>query len=472
MKIKAQLAMVLNLDKCLGCHTCSLPCKNVWTNREGAEYMWFNNVETKPGIGYPRKWEDQSVYRGGWKAKGGRLSLQAGGRVAKLARIFNNPDLPQIDAYYEPWDYSYEHLIESPQKRHQPATRPFSKITGKPMAVRWGPNWEDDLAGVCDTGPGDINFQGLDAERYLEFEQAFMCYLPRLCEHCLNPACVASCPSSALYKREEDGIVLVDQARCRGWRYCVSGCPYKKVYFNWRSSTSEKCIFCYPRTENGLTTLCSASCVGRIRYVGLILYDADRMGEAAAAADPKQIYPRHLDILLDPENPKHRAEAARQGIPEGSLEAARQSPVDKLIRRWRLALPLHPEFRTLPMVWYIPPLSPLQSGADPDGPAEEILDAMRIPVRYLANLLAAGDEQPVRRSLKRLLALRDSRRAQRLGLPLPAERLADSGLSEKTLSDMYELLAIAKYQDRFVLPTAETGQSADALSLQGEKGFD
>ena len=56
MKIRAQIAMVLNLDKCIGCHTCSVTCKNVWTNREGMEYAWFNNVETKPGIGYPKDW--------------------------------------------------------------------------------------------------------------------------------------------------------------------------------------------------------------------------------------------------------------------------------------------------------------------------------------------------------------------------------------------------------------------------------
>ena len=53
MKVCAQIAMVLNLDKCIGCHTCSVTCKNVWTSRDGTEYAWFNNVETKPGIGYP-----------------------------------------------------------------------------------------------------------------------------------------------------------------------------------------------------------------------------------------------------------------------------------------------------------------------------------------------------------------------------------------------------------------------------------
>ena len=79
-----------------------------------------------------------------------------------------------------------------------------------------------------------------------------MFYLPRICEHCLNPSCAASCPSGAIYKREEDGIVLVDQDKCRGWRMCVSGCPYKKIYFNHRTGKAEKCTFCFPRIEVGL----------------------------------------------------------------------------------------------------------------------------------------------------------------------------------------------------------------------------
>ncbi|CDL22764.1 Respiratory nitrate reductase beta chain [Klebsiella pneumoniae IS53] len=66
MKIRSQVGMVLNLDKCIGCHTCSVTCKNVWSSREGMEYAWFNNVETKPGIGYPKNWEDQDQWQGGW----------------------------------------------------------------------------------------------------------------------------------------------------------------------------------------------------------------------------------------------------------------------------------------------------------------------------------------------------------------------------------------------------------------------
>src|SRR6266540_2300546 len=66
MKVRAQIGMVLNLDKCIGCHTCSVTCKNVWTSRPGMEYAWFNNVETKPGIGYPKEWENQDKWNGGW----------------------------------------------------------------------------------------------------------------------------------------------------------------------------------------------------------------------------------------------------------------------------------------------------------------------------------------------------------------------------------------------------------------------
>lgn len=472
MKIKAQLSMVLNLDKCIGCHTCSIPCKNVWTTRDGAEYVWFNNVETKPGIGYPREWENQAVFNGGWVLENGRLRLRAGGRVKKAARIFHNPDLPVIDDYYEPWTYDYETLVTGSEKKHQPSARPRSRITGDPMRIQWGPNWEDDLAGVCETGSRDVNFQGLDHAVYLTFQRVFMFHLPRLCEHCLNPACAASCPSGAIYKRDEDGIVLVDQERCRGWRYCVSGCPYKKVYFNWKTGRSEKCIFCYPRIEAGLTTLCAHSCVGRIRYVGVVLYDADRIREASSAVDDRGVYPAHLDLFLDPADPETAAAARAQGIPDAVMEAARRSPVYLLAKAWGLALPLHPEFRTLPMVWYIPPLSPVTAAAGAAStPVETAVDTLRIPVRYLANLLTAGDEAPVRTALKRLAAVRAYMRSVRVeGRPDAA--VADSvGLDPESLRRMYELLAIARLEDRFVVPTAFHPERSPRHAIQGCDGF-
>ena len=90
MKIKAQLSMTFNLEKCIGCNTCTVACKNVWTNRKGAEYMWWNNVETKPGIGYPKKWEKQDLWKGGWVKKGNKLKLRYGSKAYMLSNLFYN----------------------------------------------------------------------------------------------------------------------------------------------------------------------------------------------------------------------------------------------------------------------------------------------------------------------------------------------------------------------------------------------
>ena len=148
-----------------------------------------------------------------------------------------------------------------------------------------------------------------------------MFYLPRICEHCLNPSCAASCPSGAIYKRSEDGIVLVDQDRCRGWRMCVSGCPYKKVYFNHRTGKAEKCTFCFPRIEVGLPTVCSETCVGRLRYIGLVLYDADKVLEAASTPDEHGLYEAQRDGVPRPERP--RGACARPSGPASRTTGSR-----------------------------------------------------------------------------------------------------------------------------------------------------
>jgi len=470
MKIKAQLAMVMNLDKCIGCHTCSIPCKHVWTNREGAEYIWYNNVETKPGLGYPRQWENQAIWNGGWAVQHGRLDLKAGGKINKLLTIFYNPDLPQIDQYYEPWTYNYERLTTAPLSKYQPATRPKSLLTGENLkTIEWGPNWEDDLAGAPVHAPADINFTGLERQVYFNFKNVFMFWLPRICEHCLNPACLASCPAGAIYKRDEDGIVLLDQEKCRGWRFCVSGCPYKKTYFNWRAHRSEKCIFCYPRIEAGLPTLCAETCVGRIRYIGVVLYDAEGLRAVAATESAQELYPAQTSLFLDPHDPEVMAEAKECGIPDNFLAAAQRSPVYKLIA-WKLALPPHPEFRTLPMVWYIPPLSPLISASEKE-PAVDDLERLRIPLQSLATLLAAGDAAPVKLALQRLLALRRYMRSVNVDQAPDASCLSAAGLTEAMAREMYSLLAIANYEDRFVVPTVRKAEQEDLYQGHGEAGF-
>ncbi|WP_067699718.1 nitrate reductase subunit beta [Nocardia jejuensis] len=482
MRVMAQIAMVMNLDKCIGCHTCSVTCKQTWTNRAGMEYAWFNNVETRPGQGYPRQYEDQEKWKGGWELdRRGRLKLKAGGRLRKLLSIFANPVLPVIKDYYEPWTYDYRTLTNAPLGEDYPVAQPRSLLSGKPMSIQWSANWDDNLGGATEHGDDDpivrkVRETAAEKVRF-EFEQSFMFYLPRICEHCLNPACVASCPSGALYKRKEDGIVLVDQDQCRGWRMCVTGCPYKKIYFNHETGKAEKCTFCYPRIEVGLPTVCSETCVGRLRYLGVLLYDADRVAEAAATPDEHDLYEAQLGVFLDPEDPRVRAEAERAGIGVDWIDAARRSPVHALISKYRVALPLHPEFRTLPMVWYIPPLSPIvealsDTGFDGEDPGNLFgaIDSLRIPMEYLAELFTAGDVAPVRDALARLAAMRSYQRDINLG-DIPDDSIAASvGMTGAEIDEMFRLLAIAKYEERYVIPTAAMGEAHELEEMALQTG--
>ncbi|MEZ5895422.1 MAG: nitrate reductase subunit beta [Parvularculaceae bacterium] len=477
MKIRAQISMVLNLDKCIGCHTCSVTCKNVWTSREGVEYAWFNNVETKPGIGYPDDWEDQARWNGGWeRKKNGKIQPKMGSKLGILAKIFANPDLPEIDDYYEPFTFDYEHLQKAPKMNTAPTARPRSLISGERMdKIKKGPNWEEILGGEFSKRSADYNFEKVEKEIYGQFENTFMMYLPRLCEHCLNPACVAVCPSGAIYKREEDGVVLIDQNKCRGWRMCVSGCPYKKIYYNWNTGKSEKCTLCYPRLEAGQPTVCSETCVGRIRYLGVVLYDADRIEEAASVEKETDLYQSHLDIFLDPHDPAIQAQALVDGVPQTWLDAAKKSPIWKMAMEWKIAFPLHPEYRTLPMVWYVPPLSPIQSmaeaGAFGDKGAMPNVRNLRIPMQYLANLLTAGDEEPVARALEKLIAMRAYMRSKHYEGDADESLPGKVGMTGGQIDEMYQLMAIANYEDRFVIPTTHREYAEDAFDLRGECGF-
>lgn len=477
MKIRAQVGMVLNLDKCIGCHTCSVTCKNVWTSREGMEYAWFNNVETKPGVGFPKDWENQDKWNGGWHRKSnGKIQPKQGGRWRILAKIFGNPDMPEIDDYYEPFTFDYDHLQSAPESKTQPTARPRSLISGQRMEkIEWGPNWEEILGTEFEHRRKDYNFKDIEEEIYGQFENTFMMYLPRLCEHCLNPTCVASCPSGSIYKREEDGIVLIDQDKCRGWRMCISGCPYKKIYYNWKSGKAEKCTFCYPRIENGEPTVCSETCVGRIRYLGVMLYDADRIEEAASVENPEDLYEAQCDIFLNPHDPEVIAQARKDGIPDNWIEGAQASPIYKMVMDWKVAFPLHPEYRTLPMVWYIPPLSPVQNAMETgrlksNGIMPDV-DSLRIPVKYLANLLTGGKEAPVKLALKRMMAMRHFMRSQLLEGDCNPNILEEVGLTEDLVKDMYKIMALANYEDRYVIPTGHREETLDAYGESGGCGF-
>lgn len=284
---KRQLAMVMDLNKCIGCQTCTVACKTQWTNRNGRDYMYWNNVETYPGTGYPKNWQSLG---GGFKDG----ELQAG-VVPSLSKEYGSP-----------WDYNYNETQYG--KQLVPNEYP-----------QWGPNWDEDQ--------GAGNFPS----------DNYFFYIPRICNHCTNPGCLAACPRDAIFKRDQDGVVLVDLDRCQGYRYCIAGCPYKKIYFNPKISKSEKCILCFPRIERGLPPACAQQCVGRIRFVG----------------------------FLDDEN----------------------SQVYKLVHQYKVAIPLRPDYGTMPNIYYIPPVNaPMKFDAN----GKPIEGSNRLPKEELEKLF--GDK--------------------------------------------------------------------------------
>ncbi len=287
-----QIAMVIDLNKCIGCQACTAACKSLWTDEAGQEYQLWNNVETKPGRGYPKNWERQG---GGWR--GGRVRY---GRTPRKEDHGEERPLNHTSVYFE--GTSDRLQLSEP--------------------LEYGANWDEDTSsGVY---PNNYHF-----------------YLPRLCNHCTKPSCLEACPVQAIYKREEDGIVLVDQDKCRGNRQCNRACPYGKVYFNYVTRTSQKCIFCFPRLEQGVAPACARQCPGRLRFVGYL----DDAG----------------------------------------------GPIDKLVNEWGVALPLHPEYGTEPNVFYVPPILP-----DSFDEAGNFSDAPRVPVEYLRELFGEGADSALR----------------------------------------------------------------------------
>ncbi len=294
---KRQLAMVMDLNKCIGCQTCTVACKTQWTNRNGREYMYWNNVETHPGAGYPRNW------------------MESGGGFDDQGNLKDGIIPDMVMDYGVPWDYNHDEIFNTDADDFvlSPNTDPV-----------WGPNWDEDV------GIGD-------------WPNSYFFYIPRICNHCSNPGCLAACPREAIFKREQDGIVLVDLERCQGYRYCIAGCPYKKIYFNPKISKSEKCIFCFPRIEKGLPPACAHQCVGRIRFVG----------------------------FLDDED----------------------SQVYKLVHKYKVALPLRPDFGTQPNVYYVPPVIAPPKFDENGKPVE---NDQRIPVEYLEKLFGPEVHQAIK----------------------------------------------------------------------------
>ncbi len=298
-----QFAFVFNTNRCIACQTCTMACKSTWTFSKGQEFMWWNNVETKPYGGYPHNWD--------------KKLLSMLDEENPEGQIWDEEAEQSKEGPYGRFDGKT--VFEAAEKRYGPEGQ--QRVMGYlPSEADWrSPNMHEETA----TGPS-MQPGAWGHSTQLPEHKVWFFYMQRICNHCTYPGCLAACPRQAIYKRPEDGIVLIDQERCRGYRKCVEACPYKKSMYRPTTRVSEKCIGCFPRIEgkdpvlspdrDPLETRCMTACVGKIRIQGLV--KKDREGGWA-------------DV---PDNPLHY-----------------------LIRERKIALPLYPQFGTEPNGYYIPP---------------------------------------------------------------------------------------------------------------------
>ena len=247
-----QIGMVFDLNKCVGCQTCSVACKVLWTNDgNGRQDMWWCTVNTRPGRGTPRDWEKM----GGGYDSSGKLQLGA---------------LPTPEEFGLGGEFDWEEVYRSATRKH---------LHPKRSETSWAMNWDED--------------QGDGA-----YPNAYFFYLPRICNHCSRPACVEACPNGAMYKREDFGIVLRDETACRGTGQCARACPYKKIYLNQVEKISQHCIGCFPRLEKGVAPACVRQCPGRAVFIG---YRDDKESPIHKLVDSwKVALPLHPQFNVEP----------------------------------------------------------------------------------------------------------------------------------------------------------------------------
>lgn len=331
-----QFAFVMNINRCIACQTCTMACKSTWTHAEGQEAMWWANVETKPFGGYPQRWDMKILGMMNEADPAGQSWKPAGGNgAAQPYGVFDGKTIFEA--------------AQSPAGR----TDPRRVLGYLPSDEEWAsPNIGEDAAVGGKGAPMQIDKEGAA----LPVHKTWFFYLARICNHCTYPGCLAACPRQAIYKRPEDGVVLIDQRRCRGYRKCVSACPYKKAMYRPTTRISEKCIACYPRLEGKdpetggepMETRCMAACIGQIRLQGLV-----------------------------------------KMTPDGAWAEDRRNPLYYLVKVAKVALPLYPQFGTSPNGFYIPPRwAPRPYLRQMFGPGvDHAIEAYRRPDRELLAVL-------------------------------------------------------------------------------------
>jgi anaerobic dimethyl sulfoxide reductase subunit B (iron-sulfur subunit) len=147
-----------------------------------------------------------------------------------------------------------------------------------------------------DVKPGPANWRRLTTVESGTFPKVGVFNLVMSCNHCANPACADACPVGAIYKRSEDGIVVVDRDKCQSLRSCAVACPYGAPQFaddksepvkqkNWAvAHPMQKCTFCWDRLAVGLAPSCVASCPNRALDFGTVEEIASKYPGAARTA--------------------------------------------------------------------------------------------------------------------------------------------------------------------------------------------
>jgi nitrate reductase beta subunit len=177
-------------------------------------------------------------------------------------------------------------------------------------------------------------------------------------------------------------------------------------------------------------------------------------------------------LILDPHDPEVIAGARRNGIHDSVVESAQKSPTWKFVREWKLALPLHIEHRTLPMLFYVPPMAPVMAQKT-DGSVENVsdnlfhdIDEARVPMQYLANLFGAGQEGKVRYALRKQKAVRWYRRAVTVGdveMRVAERMLREADCSIPEAEAIYRLTSLCSFDERFVIPPMHREEAIQML---------
>jgi tetrathionate reductase subunit B len=114
--------------------------------------------------------------------------------------------------------------------------------------------------------PDHVSYRWVVKKETGEYPNPKLEFITSACNHCEHPACLASCPTNAIFKRD-DGIVLIDQDKCIGCKYCIHACPYGAPQFNSATEKVEKCTFCVHRLDAGFEPACVTTCVGNALHV-------------------------------------------------------------------------------------------------------------------------------------------------------------------------------------------------------------